>query len=81
MAVTQTEWPHRQQIQVESVTYDIFIHADCDGSFQSSWACLGCGEKAFLTPIRSTADEALLLAEMGIEVHHQLLHGVSRMPR
>jgi hypothetical protein len=75
MAPLEALWQRPQHVDWDGVGYDISIIERSDGFFQAAWNCLGCCEEGVLVPIGATPDEVLLLAQIGIRVHHRLIHG------
>jgi hypothetical protein len=81
MALSEATWLQVQHLSSGDLEYDISVNDRGDGVYIASWNCLKCGEKGALTPSGSTPDEALRLARICVDVHHQLIHVEPNRPK
>ena len=75
METCNTPWNQKKRIVVNGVRYEITAFESSDGSFRATWACGHCQEKGAWVPISGDAKEIIHQAEIGVRVHHALVHG------
>jgi hypothetical protein len=81
MTQTRAKWQNVQQVQWDQVEYDTSV-VQCDTElFRATWICCECHEEGVLEPVASTAAEAIVLAKIGVSVHHALLHQRGSRPK
>jgi hypothetical protein len=68
-----TEWKRLKQIEVDGVKYDICF-SKRDGMYRAAWVCAECCEQSPWAPLSSSATQAGELAQIGIRIHHALVH-------
>jgi hypothetical protein len=83
-AVSQPKWPHQwtreQQIDLDGINYDICV-AKHDGEFLAVSVCNECCEQVSINLGSSSAKKARDRAIMGLQLHHDSVHRLSRKPR
>jgi hypothetical protein len=73
MAGLGTEWKRLKQIEMDGVKYDICF-SKRDGMYRAAWVCEVCCEQGAWAPLSSSAFQAGELAQIGIRIHHALVH-------
>jgi hypothetical protein len=81
MALLDANWPLPQQVDFDGLKYDISVLERENGSFDASWFCSECSEEGVSTSAGAAPNEVLLLAHIGLSVHHQLFHSGVRRPK
>jgi hypothetical protein len=71
---TNSAWKRRKQFQLGGVVYEITTH-EFGALYRAEWVCEQCREAGAWAPISSTPEQAIDLAEIGLRVHHTLVHG------
>ena len=69
-----TSWTQRKRLELNGVRYEIAAFQSTDGSFRATWSCGHCQEKGAWVPISGDAKEIIHQAEIGVRVHHVLVH-------
>jgi hypothetical protein len=72
--ICNTRWTQRKRMEVDGVRYEITAFEATDGSFRATWACGQCQEKGAWVPISADSHEIMRQAEIGVRVHHALMH-------
>jgi hypothetical protein len=70
-----TTWNQKSRLELDGVRYEITAFESDDGTFRATWACSLCKENGAWVPISSDAKEVVRHAEIGVRVHHALVHG------
>jgi hypothetical protein len=79
MNAINTLWQQREQFELDGVRYDVSGFAAGDGSYRATWFCNKCNEKGSWSPVSSKASDIIRQAELGVRVHHALIHNISRL--
>ena len=72
-----TGWKRLKQVEVDGVIYDICV-TERGGMYRAAWVCSECCEQGAWAPTSGTAAQAIDLAEIGLRIHHALVHLPSR---
>jgi hypothetical protein len=70
-------WKRRKQCEFDGLVYEISTH-EFGSFYRAEWVCEQCQETGAWAPISATPEQAIELAEIGLRVHHTLVHGESR---
>jgi hypothetical protein len=62
-------------MELDGVRYEITAFEAADGTYRATWACGRCKEKGAWVPVSSDSQEIMNQAEIGVRVHHALVHG------
>jgi len=73
MAHLDTEWKRLKQLEIDGVTYDICI-TPCGDMYRAAWVCAECCEQCAWAPISGSPAQASELAQIGLRMHHALVH-------
>ena len=73
MTRLSTAWKRLKQIEIDSVKYDICV-TERDGMYQAAWVCHECCEQGAWAPTSGSASQASDLAQLGLQIHHSLVH-------
>lgn len=77
-------WPHQwtreEQFDLDGVTYDICV-AKHNGEFLAVSVCNECCEQVSINLGSSSAKKARDRAIVGLELHHDSVHRLTRKPR
>jgi hypothetical protein len=81
MNAISTLWQQREQYELDGVRYEVSGFASGDGLYSATWFCSRCKEKEAWSSINAKAPEIIRQAELGVRVHHELIHNVMRPSR
>jgi hypothetical protein len=71
----KTHWTQKKRMELDGIRYEICAFESADATFRATWACGECQEKGAWVPISADAQEIMRQAEIGVRVHHALVHG------
>ena len=64
----------KKQVNLDGVRYDITVSTVSDGIYRATWKCSECHEEGAWSPLSGDPVQAVHMAQVGIQVHHSLLH-------
>lgn len=80
VAFGSAEWRQKKQLECNGILYEIRVGPFADSNFRATWFCGECSEQGEWSPIATTIDGAMHLAEIGIGVHHNSFMGIFPIP-
>jgi hypothetical protein len=78
VAVDGPEGSLIRQISMGDVVYDISVKRFSEGMHRAIWTCSACKEEGAWAPISADPEQAFQSAIVGLEVHHNFVHGPSK---
>jgi hypothetical protein len=63
-----------KQMDIGGVSYEIWTY-EFGSLYRAEWLCQECREAGAWAPISATPDQAVKLAQIGLRIHHSLVHG------